>query len=494
MEKQERQQKTLELAWEAVQDIYTTHANIHAYRHGLKTFCSFGENTYLIKISKKKIQAFYDAEEGGKAGELGLQDFLKKEWRNTFKQKSKNAISKALEFTERYHLKSESLSKDQLFDAIKNGTNINNELFVVFAACQTQYASLVEGYIKDRMPKTLSASEKDEVFNILTQSDRETPLLKEEIAWEQLVVGLNKKFSQELPPLEAYAYPELALHAGKYGLLGAADGLLPWSKEFLYKKLLQHKDFSIETKWQEQKVEIVETKKKIIEKFAIQPDIIELCEEVALLGYLRLCLRLQGWMPMAHIIMKEFFPQLPKYLPYTTRQLECCIHTELNKIFDGDRSLKPEELDERFELSLYGLLDGEEVFWSGKKAEEMFSKLVPSIDTQVEELKGQIGWKGKVIGQCFVVRWDSDDTLGEVDKMPEGAVLVAGQTRPQLMAAIKKASAIVTDEGGLLSHAAIVSRELKKPSVIGTKYATKVFQTGDSIEVDAEKGIVRKLK
>ena len=57
-----------------------------------------------------------------------------------------------------------------------------------------------------------------------------------------------------------------------------------------------------------------------------------------------------------------------------------------------------------------------------------------------------------------------------------------------------KAAAFVTDAGGILSHAAITAREMKKPCVIGTQIATKVFKDGDFIEVDANKGIVRKIK
>ena len=58
----------------------------------------------------------------------------------------------------------------------------------------------------------------------------------------------------------------------------------------------------------------------------------------------------------------------------------------------------------------------------------------------------------------------------------------------------EKAGAIVTDEGGLTSHAAIVSRELKIPCIVGTKIATKILKDGDIVEVDAKKGIVRKIK
>ena len=67
-------------------------------------------------------------------------------------------------------------------------------------------------------------------------------------------------------------------------------------------------------------------------------------------------------------------------------------------------------------------------------------------------------------------------------------------TNPQIVPFLKNISAIVTDEGGLTCHAAIVARELKIPCVIGTKIATKVLKDGQLVEVDANKGIVRKLK
>ena len=56
------------------------------------------------------------------------------------------------------------------------------------------------------------------------------------------------------------------------------------------------------------------------------------------------------------------------------------------------------------------------------------------------------------------------------------------------------AAAFVTDEGGVTCHAAIISREMKKPCVIGTKHATKVFKDGDKVEVDANKGVVKKIQ
>jgi pyruvate,water dikinase len=66
-------------------------------------------------------------------------------------------------------------------------------------------------------------------------------------------------------------------------------------------------------------------------------------------------------------------------------------------------------------------------------------------------------------------------------------------TSPEFIDVIRKAGAIVTDVGGLTSHAAVVARELGIPCIVGTKHATKVLKDGDLVEIDATNGVVRKL-
>ena len=89
----------------------------------------------------------------------------------------------------------------------------------------------------------------------------------------------------------------------------------------------------------------------------------------------------------------------------------------------------------------------------------------------------------------FVAR----DYHEQVQKFKKGEILVTGMTRPQIAHLCQKAAAIVTDEGGITSHAAIISREFNIPCIIGTNLATKVLKTGDMVEVDALVGTVRKL-
>ncbi len=83
-------------------------------------------------------------------------------------------------------------------------------------------------------------------------------------------------------------------------------------------------------------------------------------------------------------------------------------------------------------------------------------------------------------------------TPRDIDKIVSGDVLVAPQTNPDFVPAMKKVVAIVTDSGGRTSHAAIVSRELGIPAVVGTQFATKKIKTGNIITVNGTKGEIYK--
>lgn len=104
-------------------------------------------------------------------------------------------------------------------------------------------------------------------------------------------------------------------------------------------------------------------------------------------------------------------------------------------------------------------------------------------------VKGTVACSGKITGVAKVV----NDPRLDGTKLHEGDILIASMTRPEYLPLMRRASAFVTNEGGISCHAAIVAREMNKPCIIGTKIATKVFKDGDLIEVDAERGIVTKI-
>ncbi|HJJ28191.1 MAG TPA: phosphoenolpyruvate synthase [Methanocorpusculum sp.] len=100
-------------------------------------------------------------------------------------------------------------------------------------------------------------------------------------------------------------------------------------------------------------------------------------------------------------------------------------------------------------------------------------------------LQGYGASPGIATGKVIIVN-DPTDTA----KVQEGDIMVASMTNPDMVPAMKKVAGIITDEGGMTCHAAIVSRELGTPSVVGTKQATSLLKDGQIVTIDGEKGLV----
>ncbi len=152
-----------------------------------------------------------------------------------------------------------------------------------------------------------------------------------------------------------------------------------------------------------------------------------------------------------------------------------------------DKKYPKEEIEKRKKGGIYFLGESQAAWLYG---ENLLQKVgINREEYNLEEIKGHIAYKGLVQGKVCILNRE-----GDMRKFKERNVIVSINTAPTLTPAIRKCKAIVTDEGGLTSHAAIIARELKIPCIIGTKFATKVLKDGDLVEVDANKGIVRKLR
>ena len=127
---------------------------------------------------------------------------------------------------------------------------------------------------------------------------------------------------------------------------------------------------------------------------------------------------------------------------------------------------------------------------SGEKARKFLEKnvVLEKINVHLTSFSGTTAYPGAVKGRVKIINFPDD-----MIKMAKGNILVAMTTSPSLMSAIRMASAIVTEEGGLTCHAAIVARELRIPCVVGAKPVARVLKDGDMVEVDANKGVVRKI-
>jgi phosphohistidine swiveling domain-containing protein len=103
-----------------------------------------------------------------------------------------------------------------------------------------------------------------------------------------------------------------------------------------------------------------------------------------------------------------------------------------------------------------------------------------------DEIRGMAASAGVVSGTVRLVYG-----LDDVPSLQAGDVLVTAMTRPEMGVALDRAAAFVTDQGGLMAHAAIIAREMGKPCVIGTEVATRVLRDGMTVTVDGDSGIVR---
>ncbi|HSH31129.1 MAG TPA: PEP-utilizing enzyme [Candidatus Saccharimonadales bacterium] len=113
--------------------------------------------------------------------------------------------------------------------------------------------------------------------------------------------------------------------------------------------------------------------------------------------------------------------------------------------------------------------------------------ITPDVPTPSSQLlAGQAGSGGKATGRVRIVQTEDLDSA----QIEAGEVLVSDMTTPQYLPLMQQAAAIITDKGGILCHAAIVAREMKKPCIIGTINATKLLKNGDMVEVDGDKGTV----
>lgn len=167
--------------------------------------------------------------------------------------------------------------------------------------------------------------------------------------------------------------------------------------------------------------------------------------------------------------------------------------SELEKLVASGEKLTPDEINRR-----HTFFESKDKTLFGSEAKPLIDKFFADYLGTADIIKGTIANKGKARGKARVLIPDAKDfdkIIHAVKEMKEGEILVAETTSPDIIAACNKAAAIITNQGGQLSHAAIVSRELGIPCIIGTdKDVILNIKTGDLLEVDAINGVVKIMR
>ena len=192
----------------------------------------------------------------------------------------------------------------------------------------------------------------------------------------------------------------------------------------------------------------------------------------------------------AHVVFLSFTKELEKRLHLTEAQAKMIPFQEAKECLLNNKEPNKEWLNTIIEFSVgvvndegyYEFIIGED---AQKKADIIEKRYNHIPKEKSKELTGYPASKGIAIGRVRVL---TDAKC--IDQLEKGEILVCHMTSPDFVVGMKKAAAIITDEGGITCHAAIISRELNIPCIIGTKIATRVLKTGDKVKVDADKGIV----
>jgi phosphohistidine swiveling domain-containing protein len=239
-------------------------------------------------------------------------------------------------------------------------------------------------------------------------------------------------------------------------------------------------------------------RKTIIDKYKFSEDFLTLCDNVSRLAELRWKIRF--WWTESGYRGSNLFAELDKRMGLKKKldiglyYSDYLLKDEVLNFLNEDIKVCPIEIENRLRRSILLMLNKKVNLFVGSTADEIERQFIKKYNfTNLKEIKGKIASKGIARGQAWVLSPSIKNQVAKSRKMKKGDILIAPMTRPQFMEAFGKASAIVTDEGGITCHAAVISRELGIPCIIGTNFATKIFKDGDMIEVNANNGVVRKI-
>lgn len=419
------------------------------FRAEKRAYAYGSANKKLLGISKNNVmRCYYENSDQDKIKRNSIKILSDKQKINEYFNWSENIINKINK------LLSENIdinNKDQLKNHISNIILEYQKFYTCYDLSRPEYFEKIEKLLKNKV--------NSQEFDILSTPTDYTTLDKEEFEFLKIVLKRNEKL--------------LIPHQQKYGWIGASEDNKPWDINFYKKRYLsmldEHIDSKILTK-KNKNFKLIRYQ-KILEK-QLDNDTKYFFNLIRKMSIFRLKSRL-NWARFDHKIA-DILNNIATRYKISQTDIYYYNERELFNLIDG-KNLDQQTLAKRKEAyALYYDSTTDLVEYSG---ENEVSKLenkegLNTIFPDINIFKGSIAYKGFIKGNVKIINAYTDNQTLEGEKMKIGDILITGMTRPHLMPAIKKASAIITDEGGITSHAAIIARELKIPCIIGTKIAT----------------------
>ena len=424
-------------------------------------------------VSKETVQL--RREEGKK--------LLDKRYSDKILQETQETIQEWWKTAEQIRKRSlQNPSQEELVLFSKKFSNLIEKVFAYFIVSAEDAPYALAARIRQILEEK-KVKEIDATFNTLTTPHKEDLLQQEKASWLTLIQYPSKE--------------NLKKHMLNFPFLFCNIDSEKEAFTLMQEKMKEEKEEKIKKEIEKTKKRIFllkEEQEKLLKQFNSE-ELQRLTGTVQKLMLTRLELK-NCWSGM-HYYLFPFFEILAQQAKVSTNDI-LMFYTpkDIINLTEKNQSLPEHELTARKQNYIYIYEKGNVLFFSGNEAVKAKKKyLDPYLPSEKTELTGMIANKGKVVGKVRIL--DSDD-LREISKIAKEVtketILVTGMTNPNSMVLIEKVGGIITDEGGVTCHAAIVSREFNLPCVVGTSTATQLLKNGDEIELDADNGIVKILK
>lgn len=369
------------------------------------------------------------------------------------------------------------LSDKELYDLLFNWYQItlNQIYFINLAPVELGLQRAISNLDSN---KYLSPDEISTLYSL----DNNTAVIREEYAFlKKMYLANDNTCKEEL----------LNAHLAEYGYVTIGYGSKPLDKNLLssrYDKLISTKKEDIKKRIEEieKYPELIKLQKEKIYEKLNNNQLKELFDLAAKLGYMRD--RKKAYLGKSVEYRNVILDEISSRKEIDIEKIKYYIMEDIEKLLINGIQLSDDEIEER-KKGIY--ISSVSNMYSGEMARENYFSSVKTEKEDINTLntrKGVCASPGKIRGKVRVCL-----SFEESNNLKPGEILVTYGTDFDFMNAIVKSKGIITEEGGILSHASVISRELKKPCIIAFKGITKILKSGDTIELDADNGIVKFL-
>ncbi|EKD57113.1 MAG: Pyruvate, water dikinase, partial [uncultured bacterium] len=470
-------------AWQEKSSFMIIEANVRACQKSISEIFNVNFRDIIFFYRDNQAYFYFSNEDIARWEEEGKK-FLKANYLNKFLIYTKQIKEKFYKVIENINgSKLSSLSNEEILHLFDNYFSVVTDAAGIYLGSTPEAMFATDRELKKILQKCVPKEKLDEVYATICAPSEIDFIQQEKIDW--LVLMKKKKVTKE----------ELIKHANKY----AANFFNTYSVTITLDYLQQRKK---NTDIDELKKEVIRIKNQVrssghkrtvvLNKLPKQAG--KLSQIIATQAVERLSLK-NCWQG-AEFLAIELFIEISRRAKIDIEKLFMAYGAgDIRNFLQKGNKLSNEEIENRKDALVFKIDAEKEKIISGKQAQADIETFFEGQNlNDMEHVRGMSATNVSVVGRAYVMLVEGIAEFAQASKkFQKGDILITTMTSPNMMLLFEKVGGVVTNEGGVCSHAAVVSRELNKPCVVGTHNATRFFKTGDYVYIDAASGEVRKV-